>query len=105
MSAPPPDPRPITEARLLAMVNASGDSFWEMDVERRFVHISDNMCRMMGYAREELLGRPVIELMVPEYRAELLRHAEQRASPTNPVAHAGPIRHGGEFFRKDGSLL
>ena len=45
----PADPRPITEARLLAMVNASGDSFWESDAERRFVHISDNMCRMMGY--------------------------------------------------------
>ena len=52
----PADPRPITEARLLSMVNASGDSFWESDADRRFVHISDNMCRMMGYAREELRG-------------------------------------------------
>jgi diguanylate cyclase (GGDEF)-like protein/PAS domain S-box-containing protein len=105
MRADPTDPRPITEARLLAMVNASGDSFWEMDVERRFVHISDNMCRMMGYAREELRGRAVMELMTPAYRAELARHAAQRASGNNPVAHAGPLRHEGEFFRKDGSRL
>jgi diguanylate cyclase (GGDEF)-like protein/PAS domain S-box-containing protein len=105
MSAPPQDPRPITEARLLAMVNASGDSFWEMDAERRFVHISDNMCRMMGYAREELRGRPVVELMTPAYRAELARHAVQRASASNPVAHVGPIRHAGEFFRKDGGRI
>jgi diguanylate cyclase (GGDEF)-like protein/PAS domain S-box-containing protein len=99
------DPRPITEARLLAMVNASGDSFWEMDAARRFVHISDNMCRTMGYPREELRGRSVLEFMTPEYRAELIRLAAERASGDNPLAHTGPIRHEGEFFRKDGSRL
>lgn len=99
------DPRPITEARLLAMVNASGDSFWEMDVARRFVHISDNMCRMMGYPREELRGRPVLEFMTPEYRAEIIRLAAERSSADNPLAQTGPIRHEGEFFRKDGSRL
>ena len=101
----PPDPRPITEARLLSMVNASGDSFWESDADRRFVHISDNMCRMMGYAREELRGRSVLEFMTPEYRAEVIRHAQNRASEDNPLALTGPLRHEGEFFRKDGSRL
>ncbi|KQW01269.1 hypothetical protein ASC87_15405 [Rhizobacter sp. Root1221] len=101
----PSDQRPITEARLLAMVNASGDSFWEMDVDRRFVHISDNMCRTMGYPREELHGRPVLEFMTPEYRAEIIRLAASRGSANDPLAHAGPIRHEGEFFRKDGSRL
>jgi len=100
-----PDPRPITEARLLSMVNASGDSFWESDADRRFVHISDNMCRMMGYAREELRGRSVFEFMTPEYRAEVISHAQNRASADNPLAHTGPLRHEGEFFRKDGSRL
>jgi diguanylate cyclase (GGDEF)-like protein/PAS domain S-box-containing protein len=100
-----PEPRPITEARLLAMVNASGDSFWEMDTQRRFVHISDNMCRTMGYAREELRGRAVVEFMTPEYRAEIMRLAAARGVGENALAHAGPIRHEGEFFRKDGSRL
>ena len=99
------DPRPITEARLLAMVNASGDSFWETDVQRRFVHISDNMCRTMGYPREELRGRSVLEFMTPEYRAEIVRLAAERGSADNPLAHTNPIRHEGEFFRKDGSRL
>ena len=101
----PSDPRPITEARLLSMVNASGDSFWESDVERRFVHISDNMCRMMGYEREELRGHSVMEFMTPEYRAEIIRYAMERGSADNPLAHTGPIRHEGEFFRKNGSRL
>jgi len=101
----PSDPRPITEARLLSMVNASGDSFWESDAERRFVHISDNMCRMMGYPREELRGRSVLEFMTPEYKAEVIRHANNRAAGDNPLAHTGPLRHEGEFFRKDGSRL
>lgn len=101
----PPEPRPITEARLLAMVNASGDSFWESDVERRFVHVSDNMCRMMGYPREELMGRSVVEFMTPEYREQIVRMAQSRGDGANPLAHTQPIRHEGEFFRKDGSRL
>jgi len=99
------NPRPITEARLLAMVNESGDSFWETDVDRRFVHISDNMCRTMGYPREELHGRTVMEFMTPEYRTEIVRLAAQRGGVDNPLAHTGPLRHEGEFFRKDGSRL
>jgi diguanylate cyclase (GGDEF)-like protein/PAS domain S-box-containing protein len=99
----PTDPRPITEARLLSMVNASGDSFWETDVERRFVHVSDNLCRMMGYSREHLRGRSVLEFMTPEYRAEVVHHTEKRGSANDPLAHPGPIRHEGEFFRQDGS--
>jgi diguanylate cyclase (GGDEF)-like protein/PAS domain S-box-containing protein len=101
----PTEPRPITEARLLAMVNASGDSFWETDAARRFVHISDNMCRMMGYEREELRGRSVMEFMTPEYTAEVIRHAQDRRSGDVALANIGPIRHEGEFFRKDGSRL
>jgi diguanylate cyclase (GGDEF)-like protein/PAS domain S-box-containing protein len=101
----PNDPRPITEARLLSMVNASGDSFWETDVDRRFVHISDNMCLMMGYPRDELRGRSVLEFMTPEYSAQVIRHSQQRSTADNPLAHAGPIRHEGEFFRKDGSRV
>lgn len=101
----PPEPRPITEARLLAMVNASGDSFWESDVERRFVHVSDNMCRMMGYPRNELMGRSVVDFMTPEYRAAIVRMAQSRSEGDNPLAHTQPIRHEGEFFRKDGSRL
>lgn len=102
MSNQPTEPRPITEARLLAMVNASGDSFWESDAERRFVHLSDNMCRLMGYPREELLGRSALEFMTPEYRAVVAQHAKERRVDDNPLANPGPIRHEGEFFRKDG---
>lgn len=102
---PEDDPRPITEARLLSMVNASGDAFWETDAQRRFVHLSDNMCRTMGYARDELRGHSVLEFMTPEYRAEIVRLAAERGSADNPLAHTGPIRHEGEFFRKDGSRL
>jgi len=104
-ASPLTQPRRITEARLLAMVNASGDSFWETDAERRFVHLSDNMCRLMGYRQEELLGRSVVEVMTPEYRAQIQRLAAARGAAENPLAHTGPLRHEGEFFRADGERI
>ena len=43
--------------------------------------------------------------MTSEYRAEVIRHAQKRAGDGNPLANPGPLRHEGEFFRKDGSRL
>jgi diguanylate cyclase (GGDEF)-like protein/PAS domain S-box-containing protein len=69
------------------------------------VHISANMCRLMGYPADVLLGRPVLDFTTPEYRAELMRLAAERGSVDDPLAHAGPLRHEGEFFRQDGARL
>ena len=101
--SPSSDPRrPITESRLLSMINASGDSFWELDAERRYVYVSENMHRMMGYERDEVMGKPVMQFMTPEYRLEILRLAAQRG---DPVVHLGALRHEGEFLCKDGRRL
>src|SRR5690349_4331230 len=43
--------------------------------------------------------------MTPEYRAEIIRHATQRGTANDAPVNIGPIRHEGEFFRKDGSRL
>jgi diguanylate cyclase (GGDEF)-like protein/PAS domain S-box-containing protein len=95
----PPAPRPITESRLLSMINASGDCFWELDAQRRYVYVSDNMARMMGYTPQEVIGRPVVDFMTPQYRAEIVRLAAARGDAT---VHPGAIRHEGEFLCKDG---
>ncbi len=99
---PVPQGRSITESRLLAMINASGDCFWEMDPERRYVFASENMCRMVRYAQHELIGRSVMEFLTPEYRAELIRLAMERG---DAAAKPAPIRHEGEFLCKDGTRL
>ena len=99
---PVPQGRKITESRLLAMINASGDCFWEMDAERRYVFASENMCRLVRYPQHELIGRSVLSFVTPEYRDELIRLAKERG---DAAAKPAPIRHEGEFLCKDGTRL
>ena len=98
--AHPATPRAINDSRLLSMINASGDSFWEVDVQRRFVYISDNMALMMGYPAEEVIGRSVLDFMTPDYKLQIHRQTIERGAP---MSQPGAIRHEGEFICKDGS--
>jgi len=98
--AHPATPRAINDSRLLSMINASGDSFWEVDVQRRFVYISENMARMMGYPAEEVIGRSVLDFMTPDYKLQIHRQTIERGQP---IVQPGAIRHEGEFICKDGS--
>ena len=43
--------------------HASEGIFFVADVARRFTYVNIAVCRMLGYSREELLGRPLVELL------------------------------------------
>lgn len=48
------------------------------DEEARFTFVNDRLCEMLGYEREELLGRPVTDLLDEENQRVFLKHADKR---------------------------
>jgi PAS domain S-box-containing protein len=36
-----------------------------VDCDRRFVQVSDNFCQLLGYRREELIGKPYDDVTAP----------------------------------------
>lgn len=62
--------RDITEKRrserrlqiLEKAINASKDSIFVSDLSTRFVYVNDGAIRSLGYAREELMGKTVLEI-------------------------------------------
>jgi two-component system, chemotaxis family, CheB/CheR fusion protein len=57
-----------SEQRLRATFDNAASGIIETDDQDRLVAANDRLCQMLGYAREQLLGRSVQELTYPEDR-------------------------------------
>jgi PAS domain S-box-containing protein len=71
-----------------------------IDSEGRLLSVSDRWLEVLGYAREEVLGRRSVEFMTPESR----RKAEEEVLPEfyrNGGVNDEPF----QFVRKDGSVI
>ena len=68
---------PAVELRLRAAIDAAPSGILMSDAEGRIVLVNRRIESMFGYAREEMLGRPVEMLIPPALRPA---HAEHRAS-------------------------
>lgn len=104
-----PDRAPLSAAQFDAAVfirtilESAPDGLAVVDADGHIVLVNQRIERMFGYAREELLGRP-IELLVPERLRRLHashRLAYQAAPRTRPMGAGLDLR----ARRKDGSEL
>jgi two-component system cell cycle sensor histidine kinase/response regulator CckA len=87
-----------SEARYRGIVETSNEGIWTIDTESKITFVNGRLTQMLGYAVDELLGRPLFQFL-PEgaaARAGLrIERARQGASEENEI----------EVLRKDGSLL
>lgn len=88
------------QARLLAaIVNTSGDAIISKDLNSTIMSWNAGAERLFGYAADEMIGRPITQLMPPERQGEeadillRIRRGEQ-------IPHFETIRR-----RKDGTLI
>jgi PAS domain S-box-containing protein len=63
-----------SEKRLLSLIETTNEGFSAIDpVTRATIMVNQSLCRMLGYSREELLGRNTIEFVAQEQREALLQ--------------------------------
>jgi two-component system, cell cycle sensor histidine kinase and response regulator CckA len=84
----------VSEERFRTLSEASFEGLALTDVGV-FVDLNDQLARMLGYERSELVGKPVIQCVAPEHR-ELVQKAI-RSGAKGPYEHLA--------LRKDGSVL
>jgi len=58
--------RKRSQRQLEAVIAGTVDGFWVCDLEGRLLQVNDSLCRMLGYARDELL-----RLTIPDLEAVL----------------------------------
>lgn len=83
---------------IATLVEQAPDGILVTNPDERITEVNDAGCRMLGYARDQLLGRAILELL-PGADPERVSQARQEL--------AGGATHTGEwtFQRKDGSLF
>ena len=86
--------------RLLALANElfdqASDSIFVADLDGRFTQVNTTACRMLGYAREELIGKTIVDIIPPEDVPRLTATREYLLSPgTIQVAEWTHVRKDG----------
>ena len=71
-----------SEAKFRRIVETSAEGFLMMDNDFRIVDVNDAFCRMLGFDRDELVGREVFELATAEFKvyleANCAKHLSQK---------------------------
>ena len=67
-----------SEERFRFLAENTVDVVWELDPNMRFIYINGADERLRGFAREEVIGRSVLELFTPEGQAIIAQHSAQR---------------------------
>lgn len=52
-----------SERRFRTIFNSLSEGFVEADIDGQIVDVNDPLCRMLGFGREELIGRPIFNFM------------------------------------------
>ena len=98
-----------SEERFRAIFDRAGSGIGIADLEGRLQQANPTFCRMLGYTAEELIGRPVFELVHPEDQAfnllqfQRLRNADVSALELDHRYVAKNGRH--VWVHKSASLL
>jgi PAS domain S-box-containing protein len=87
------------EAQLRELWEQASDGIFVANLEGRYTAVNGAACRMLGYAREELVGKTILDLILPE---DAPRLAADRAALETP-GHVAVSEW--ELLCKDGSLL
>lgn len=58
-----------SESRIRAFIENSGQGFWQLGPNRLTIDVNPALCTMLGYRREEMLGRSPLEFVDADNRA------------------------------------
>lgn len=66
----------LTQARTRDLIDQASDGIFVADLEGRYTDVNRAGCRMLGYSREEIVGKTIVDLIPPEDVERLSRSKE-----------------------------
>jgi PAS domain S-box-containing protein len=89
-----------SEERFRRMVEIAVEGIWIVNTNGKTTFVNDRMAAILGYSKEEMLGRVFLDFIDPE-DVDRARLGFEPAKNPNP----NPEPHEFRFYRKDGSVV
>ena len=89
-----------SEERFRRLYDEAPFGYHEIDADGTIVAVNRTECEMLGYAREEMLGRPIFDFVVPELREQARAAVREKMQGTRPL---GPIER--PYLTRDGRRI
>jgi PAS domain S-box-containing protein len=67
----------VLATRVRNLVEQASDGIFVADLEGRYTNVNDAGCRIVGYAREEIIGKTILDLVRPEDVTRFSQHRER----------------------------
>jgi PAS domain S-box-containing protein len=90
--------RRVTESRYRTLFDYAPDGIVIANPEGYYLDLNASICRMLGYTREELIGKSAVDIVVPEE----VRHIEPAL---DAIKDKSDYHREWKFRRKDGSVF
>lgn len=75
-----------SEARFRHLFDEAPFGYHEIDTEGRIVEVNRAECELLGYSRDELIGRPAFDLLDDSQRDEARQAVSEKISGARPLA-------------------
>ena len=87
-----------SEGQYRELIALASDGIFVADLEGRFTEVNDAGCRLLGLSREEIVGKTIMDFILPEDKERLFSHRERFLKGDTDL---------GEWMlrRKDGTYL
>jgi len=66
-----------SEEKFRRIVETAGEGFILMDEDLKIIEVNDAYCKMLGFSREEILGKTPFDLATDEFRQFMLNNREE----------------------------
>jgi PAS domain S-box-containing protein len=86
-------------ARVRETIELAPDAFFLANLEARFTDVNQAACRLLGYERDELVGKTIFDVIPPEDASRLKAVEAKLLDPTNVEKAEWTLK------RKDGTLV
>jgi PAS domain S-box-containing protein len=87
-----------SEERYRRIVETAYEGIWIIDAESKTAFANSRMTEMLGYAADEMIGKPLFDFMDEEWKASAAANVERRRRGVTE-------QHDFKFRRKDGTEL